>query len=150
VGGAGKERGVVKAFYELGFAVQRSPSSGSATERELPDITVLQRDEVDGVVRARAMAIEHKATSDTTAYVDGQEVEELREYARRAGAQPYLGVKFKKSGVRRPHYLVKPKDARLTSGGNFGLPHADVRERAVYEVYESTEQKPAEFNRVEE
>jgi Holliday junction resolvase len=142
MGGSGKERPLVNAFREAGYAVQRAPSSGSATDADLPDVTIMKRDEPCGYVRTQTWVVEHKATSSTTAYYDAEEVEALKRYARKAGATAYLGAYFK-TGQRSPHYLVPVEASRRTDGGNYGVPKKDARLRADRLVWTSTKTEDA-------
>ncbi|MFB6087942.1 MAG: Holliday junction resolvase Hjc, partial [Haloarculaceae archaeon] len=69
-----RERELVNALDDAGFAVMRAPASGSATERELPD--VLAGDDGD------FFAIEAKSSAGDPIYLDGEEVEALLFFAR--------------------------------------------------------------------
>lgn len=80
------ERGLVNYLDENGWAVLRAPSSGSATERELPDILAGNGEKV--------VAIELKRTSDTTAYFDQEKVEGLVYFAEQYNAAPMLAAQF--------------------------------------------------------
>ena len=81
-----RERELVNRLDERGFAVMRAPSSGSATERELPDVLA-----GDGDV---FYAIEAKSSSGDPIYLDGTEVENLVYFARNFGAKPRIGARF--------------------------------------------------------
>jgi Holliday junction resolvase len=104
-----RERELVNALDEAGFAVMRAPASGSATERELPD--VLAGDGED------FFAIEAKASADRPIYLDGKEVEALLFFARNFGAKPRIGVRFD----REDWYFFHPGDdaVHVTDGGNY-------------------------------
>ena len=104
-----RERELVNALDDRGFAVMRAPASGSATERELPD--VLAGDGED------FYAIEAKSSSGQPIYLDGEEVEALLFFARNFGANPRLGVRFD----REDWYFFHPGDdaVHVTDGGNY-------------------------------
>ena len=104
-----RERELVNALDDAGFAVMRAPASGSATERELPD--VLAGDGED------FYAIEAKSSSGQPIYLDGQEVEALLFFARNFGAKPRIGVRFD----REDWYFFHPGDdaVHVTDGGNY-------------------------------
>lgn len=123
------ETELVNALDRLGFAVMRSPSSGSRTERNQPDILALKGD------APAKWAIEHKYTSDPHAYYDADEVDQLREFADRAGACAMLGARFNSRGKSgRVHYLVPPGAADRTAAGNFRVSAETAGDRAEVEV----------------
>jgi Holliday junction resolvase len=102
-----RERELVNALDDAGFAVMRAPASGSATERELPD--VLAGDGGD------FYAIEAKSSSGDPIYLDGAEVEALVYFAKNFGAKPRVGVRFD----REDWYFFHPGDLYQTDGGNY-------------------------------
>jgi Holliday junction resolvase len=102
-----RERELVNLLDERGFAVMRAPASGSATERELPD--VLAGDGED------FYAIEAKSSSGRPVYLDGTEVENLVYFARNFGAKPRVAVRFD----REDWYFFHPGDLHVTDGGNY-------------------------------
>ena len=104
-----RERELVNALDEAGFAVMRAPASGSATERDLPD--VLAGDGED------FYAIEAKSSSGQPIYLDGEEVEALLFFARNFGAAPRIAVRFD----REDWYFFHPGDdaVHVTGGGNY-------------------------------
>ena len=102
-----RERELVNLLDEHGFAVMRAPSSGSATERELPDVLA-----GDGET---FYAIEAKSSSGRPVYLDGEEVEALVYFARNFGAKPRVGVRFD----REDWYFFHPADLHVTDGGNY-------------------------------
>ncbi|EMA20676.1 Holliday junction resolvase Hjc [Haloarcula argentinensis] len=102
-----RERELVNALDEAGFAVMRAPASGSATERELPD--VLSGDS------ETFYAIEAKSSAGDPIYLTGEEVEALLFFARNFGAKPRIGVRFD----REDWYFFHPADLHTTDGGNY-------------------------------
>ena len=102
-----RERELVNLLNERGFAVMRAPSSGSATERDLPDVLA-----GDGET---FYAIEAKSSSGRPVYLDGEEVEALVYFARNFGAKPRVGVRFD----REDWYFFHPGDLHVTDGGNY-------------------------------
>jgi Holliday junction resolvase len=102
-----RERELVNLLDERGFAVMRAPSSGSATERDLPDVLA-----GDGET---FYAIEAKSSSGRPVYLDGEEVEALVYFARNFGAKPRVGVRFD----REDWYFFHPGDLHVTDGGNY-------------------------------
>jgi Holliday junction resolvase len=102
-----RERELVNALDEAGFAVMRAPASGSATERELPDVLA-----GDG---GRFYAIEAKSSAGDPIYLTGEEVAALVYFSRNFGAKPRIGVRFD----REDWYFFHPDDCYTTDGGNY-------------------------------
>jgi len=102
-----RERELVNALDEAGFAVMRAPASGSATERELPDVLA-----GDG---EQFYAIEAKSSAGDPIYLDGEEVEALLFFSRNFGAKPRIGVRFD----REDWFFFHPGDLYTTDGGNY-------------------------------
>ena len=102
-----RERELVNALDEAGFAVMRAPASGSATERELPDVLA-----GDGET---FYAIEAKSSAGNPVYLTGEEVEALIYFAQNFGAKPRIGVRFD----REDWYFFHPGDLHVTDGGNY-------------------------------
>ena len=102
-----RERELVTALDEAGFAVMRAPASGSATERELPDVLA-----GDG---GTFYAIEAKSSAGDPIYLSGEEIEALVYFARNFGANPRVGVRFD----REDWYFFHPGDLYETPGGNY-------------------------------
>jgi Holliday junction resolvase len=139
-----RERELVNELDEAGFAVMRAPASGSATDRELPDVLAgradrsARADERDGNSKGSGndgersengdplfYAIEAKSSSGNPIYLTGEEVEALVYFARNFGAKPRIAVRFD----REPWYFFHPADCHTTDGGNYRV----KRETAVAE-----------------
>ncbi|MFB6081000.1 MAG: Holliday junction resolvase Hjc [Haloferacaceae archaeon] len=102
-----RERELVNELDDAGFAVMRAPASGSATDRDLPDVLA-----GDGET---FYAIEVKSSSGAPIYLDGGEVESLIYFARNFGAKARIGVRFD----REDWYFFHPGDLHTTDGGNY-------------------------------
>jgi Holliday junction resolvase len=102
-----RERELVNALDDRGFAVMRAPASGSATDRELPDVLAGDGD--------LFYAIEAKSSAGRPIYLDGEEVEALVYFARNFGAKPRVAVRFD----REDWYFFHPADLHVTDGGNY-------------------------------
>lgn len=102
-----RERELVKLLDEAGFAVMRAPASGSATERELPDVLAGNGEQF--------YAIEAKSSGGDAIYLTGEEVEALVFFARNFGAKARIGVRFD----REDWYFFHPGDLYVTDGGNY-------------------------------
>ena len=102
-----RERELVNKLDEAGFAVMRAPASGSATDRELPDVLAGDGDQF--------YAIEAKSSAGDPIYLDGEEVYALVYFAQNFGAKPRIGVRFD----REDWYFFHPDDLHQTDGGNY-------------------------------
>ena len=102
-----RERELVNRLDESGFAVMRAPASGSATDRELPDVLAGDSE--------RFYAIEAKSSSGNPIYLSGEEVEALIYFAQNFGAKARIGVRFD----REDWYFFHPGDLYTTDGGNY-------------------------------
>ncbi|AUX09383.1 holliday junction resolvase Hjr [Halalkaliarchaeum desulfuricum] len=102
-----RERELVNALDEAGFAVMRAPASGSATDRELPDVLAGNGE--------MFYAIEAKSSAGDPIYLSGEEVEALVYFARNFGAKPRIGVRFD----REDWYFFHPGDLYTTDAGSY-------------------------------
>lgn len=102
-----RERELVNALDDAGFAVMRAPASGSATERELPDVLAGNGDVF--------YAIEAKSSAGDPIYLGGEEVEALVYFSRNFGAKPRVGVRFD----REDWYFFHPGDLYTTEAGSY-------------------------------
>ena len=68
-----RERELVNQLDEAGFAVMRAPASGSATERDLPDVLAGNGETF--------YAIEAKSSAGRPIYLTGEEIESLIYFA---------------------------------------------------------------------
>ena len=95
-----EERELVNKLERLGFAVLRAPASGSGTKSDRPDIIAGRR--------GFCIALEVKTTNRRVLYVGLESLDQLVRFSNRFGANPYLAVKFKRSGYG--WLLLKPED----------------------------------------
>jgi Holliday junction resolvase len=102
-----RERELVNELDAAGFAVMRAPASGSATERDLPDVLAGDGD--------RFYAIEAKSSAGDPIYLSGEEVESLIYFARNFGAKARVAVRFD----REDWYFFHPGELHVTDGGNY-------------------------------
>jgi len=102
-----RERELVNELDAAGFAVMRAPASGSATERDLPDVLAGDGEEF--------YAIEAKSSSGDPIYLDAEEVESLIFFARNFGAKARIGVRFDEEDW----YFFHPGDLYTTDAGNY-------------------------------
>lgn len=102
-----RERELVNKLDENEFAVMRAPASGSATDRELPDVLV-----GDG---GDFYAIEAKSSSGDPIYIQEEEIDALQFFASNFGADAIVGVRFD----REDWYFFYIDDLYVTPGGNY-------------------------------
>jgi len=102
-----RERELVNELDAAGFAVMRAPASGSATDRDLPDVLAGNGETF--------YAIEAKSSAGDPIYLSGEEVESLIYFARNFGANARIAVRFD----REDWYFFHPGDCYTTDGGNY-------------------------------
>lgn len=105
--GSRRERELVNKLDDNGFAVMKAPASGSATERDLPDVLAGNGEDF--------YAFEVKASSGDPIYLDQEEVEGLCYFATALGVKPRIAVRFD----RQDWYFFDPEDCYRTDGGNY-------------------------------
>jgi Holliday junction resolvase len=171
MGGDKYERELVNTFDAFDIPSMRAPSSGSATQRELPDVLTLQpqpqhtikdkiqtllpeykhRKAVETIANdigslSQAYAIELKSGEGTTLYVGGDEVDKLLNFCEDSGAIPRIAARFTERKHPVKHFLVHPNNARMTEEGNYGLPVDDIEERASEIITPETTTKDPAIN----
>lgn len=109
--GSQYERKLCRLLDAKGYHIMRAPSSGAATDRELPDVLYSKVDEP-------TVAGELKATATKIAYYDDDEVAALRSFATAFGAKPRLIARYKGD---TSYYVYRIDDARKTDGGNYAV-----------------------------
>lgn len=102
-----RERELVNRLDEREYAVMRAPASGSATERDLPDVLAGNGD--------RFYAIEAKSSGGDPIYLDAEEVDALGFFAENFGATPVVGVRFDYCDW----YFFTPNQLYTTDTGNY-------------------------------
>lgn len=114
-----RERELVNELDARDYAVLRAPASGSATERDLPDVLA-------GNGRV-FYAFEAKAsTRDSDIYLDTDEVQALSYFADAFGARPRLAIRFDYTD-----WAFFPPDAgiaevHVTDAGSYRIRHDDI------------------------
>ena len=116
--GARRERELVNRIDETEWAVLRIPASGSATDRDLPDV-LFGRD-------GTAYAAEVKASGGDPIYLDGEEVAALDRFANAFGATPIIASRFDRDTDWGLHPLPALYE---TDGGNYRVKR-EASERA--------------------
>lgn len=110
--GDNEERRLVRYFYGYGYAPMRAPTSGSATERELPDV-IVSKD-----AGGRMYFIELKTVKNGRAYVEPHEVEALVWFAEKFGGVALLCLR---PGGDQTFFLDEPDQWDRTPSGNYSL-----------------------------
>lgn len=101
--GINAERELVHLFNEAGWSCIRVAGSGSS-KYPSPDILAGNA--------SRRLAIECKVTKEDKKYFQPDEIEQLKTFSQRFGAESWIGIKF----ARQPWYFVLLED--LESTGN--------------------------------
>lgn len=109
--GDASEREVVNRLEdEMDWRALRAPSSGSATERERPDVLAGRN--------GRTVVFEVKKSSGDPIYIGHEEVEALREYGEDFGCDPAdvrLAIRWKSLSLQDATiYCPKPGDLHHT------------------------------------
>lgn len=105
--GERRERELVNQLDAVGFAVLRAPASGSATDRDLPDVLAGNGEDV--------YAIEAKSSSGNPIYLDAEEVDALQYFAENFGAKARIGIRFDEEEWA----FFDPEESYQTDGGNY-------------------------------
>lgn len=100
--GSDAERELFRKFWKNGYAVMRSPSSGSGRKHPQPDLLISDGEEMFG--------IETKASGGDTVYISKEEAEKLKEFCEKFGCKPLFGVRFDRQGWTFHH----PEDCATT------------------------------------
>lgn len=105
------ERKLVNLLDEHGWAVMKSPSSGSGTDRDQPDLLVGHSG-----VGLEPLAIEAKSTRKDAYTVRVSEADQLADFARDFGARPIIAM-----------YWKGPPGGNTSYGGWWFRPLEEVR-----------------------
>lgn len=105
--GSKAERELLHMFWSTNiWAALRAPGSGSVP---LPSPDILASN------AKRYLAIECKSVRDPKKYFPNEEIEQLVLFAKRFGAEPWVGVRFDREGW----YFLKPTTMLRSEGNNF-------------------------------
>jgi len=104
--GANAERELMRLFFEAGFSVVRIAGSGTSP-LPAPDIVALKK--------GRIIAVECKARKAKNLAIVPEQMSELQEWAKKAGAEAFVGWKVPRKGW----LFLKPKQFHAT--GKFFL-----------------------------
>ncbi len=109
--GFDKERDLVLKFWEAGLAAIRGPASGARAKRIVyPDVVAMYRGSI------LVLEVKYRAKRETI-YVEGEKIERLREFARRAGGRVMIAVKYAGEEWR----FIDPSSCPVTDGGRLRI-----------------------------
>lgn len=114
--GARGERELLQVFFDEGFVGFRAPSSGSTTNRELPDVLVGNGESI--------FAFEAKRSGGEYKYIEEYEIADLCYFAESFGAEPYIAVRFDYGDW----YFFKAEEMHQTAEGNYRVKEENVDE----------------------
>lgn len=116
--GGRTERELIKMFFDTGvFAPLRVAGSGSTT-LPAPDLLVGGK--------GRVLAIECKSGKKRR-YIDPEQIQELKEFAAKFGAEAWIGARFDREGW----YFLNIVDLHISKGGNYAVDAAIAKEKGV-------------------
>ena len=100
--GSNAERELLHKFHDLGWGAMRAAGSGSTT---IPCVDLLVSNS------KQVLAIECKLSTFDKFYIDIDDIEQLKDFAKRFGATPLLGVRFSRTEWTffDPEILIKTK-----------------------------------------
>lgn len=105
--GSKAERELLHMFWNTNiWAAIRAPGSGSIP---LPSPDILASN------TKRYLAIECKSVRDPKKYFPNEEIEQLVLFAKKFGAEPWVGVRFDREGW----FFLKPSTMLRSEGNNF-------------------------------
>ena len=106
--GSRTERELFHMFWDSGLAALRCAGSGS-TPMPCPDLLV-----GDG---SRVLAIECKSGKKGRRYISKEQIKELKEYATKFGAEPWVGIRYD----NLDWFFLDIEDLEKSKGGNYSV-----------------------------
>jgi len=118
------ERVIVNRFWDYGFAVMRAPSSSGTSKMPRPDVLA-------GCAKKNMLfALEIKTSRQEAFYIQEEQIQGLRQFSDRIGAQPYVAVKF--VGKRMDFlFLSVPDSLTQTKGGSYRVAIDELKANGV-------------------
>lgn len=120
VDGDAKERELVREIEGTdGWVAMRAPSSGSATDRDLPDVLAGS----DG----RTLVVELKSSSGDPVYVPEAEVQALQRFAQAFGGEAWLACRWSSRSLQDgTFYFSRPQALYRTDAGTYRAKYEDM------------------------
>ncbi|AGM11831.1 Holliday junction resolvase [Haloarcula californiae tailed virus 2] len=120
VDGDAKERELVREIEGTnGWVAMRAPSSGSATDRDLPDVLAGHR--------GRTLVVELKSSGGDPIYIDQEEVQALQRFARAFGGQALLACRWSSRSLQdSTFYFSEPERLYRTDAGTYRAKYEDM------------------------
>lgn len=120
VDGGAKERELVREVDGTeGWVAMRAPSSGSATQRDLPDVLAGRG--------GRSLAIELKASGGRPVYIEQHEVEALERFAQAFGSEAWVALRWSSRSLQdATFYLTRPQEMYRTDAGSYRAKYEDM------------------------
>ena len=106
--GSRTEMELFHMLWQVGFATLRCAGSGS-TPMPCPDLIAGNGN--------RVLAIECKSGKKGKRYIDNQQIKELKEFARKFGAEPWIGMRYD----NLEWFFLNPDDLDRSKGGNYAV-----------------------------
>ncbi|MBS3111872.1 Holliday junction resolvase [Candidatus Woesearchaeota archaeon] len=117
--GSRAERELVHKFYDTyPWIALRAPGSGS-TPLPSPDVLATNT--------KRYLAIECKSIKSKQKTFKPEEIEQLLEFSKRFGAEPWIGIKFNHKGW----FFIKPEEIKQTKQNNYSITLNLVEEKGI-------------------
>lgn len=118
--GARYERELINIFDDAGYAALRVPSSGSATERELPDLHVGNGE--------HTLAIEAKYCSGDRVYLKPEKINGLCWFSDRYNSVPLVAGRWSQDTT---WYFERPSELHMTDNGKYRIKRSDQQSGAI-------------------
>ena len=120
VDGDAKERELVREIDgQNGWVAMRAPSSGSATDRDLPDVLAGS----DG----RTLVVELKSSGGDPVYIDQEEVQALQRFAQAFGGTAYIACRWSSRSLQdSTFYFSRPQALYRTDAGTYRAKYEDM------------------------
>ena len=116
--GTNAERELIHLLWSRGWGCLRAAGSGSI-RYPCPDIIAGNA--------SRRLAIECKSTADIKQYLSRKEINELIEFSKIFGAEPWIGVRFD----RMEWFFLNPEDLDETEGANYVISIALAKKKGL-------------------
>lgn len=120
VDGSAKERELVREIDGSdGWVAMRAPSSGSATDRDLPDVVAGCED--------RTVVVELKASGGDPVYIEEHEVAALQRFATAFSAEAWVGLRWSSRSLQdSTFYFARPETLYRTDAGTYRAKYEDM------------------------